>query len=242
MSVQCLMVKPLSNRCRISYTLSSSSNTEIADLEGNRTTSTVQKLYQFAPPRRKAQWLPFGADAPVVLDGSLAADVGFDPFRIVKSKRGLYWMREAEVKHARLAMLAAVGWPLSELLHKEIAQTFGLQSILASGDRAPALLNGGLDNTWATGMLMMSIIIAGILEGRAMNSGEIFWASEKPEGYVPGNLGFDPLGLYNARGDKKSMEAAEIKNGRLAMIAVTAFVFLEATTKMPVVQLTPFLF
>ena len=25
-------------------------------------------------------------------------------------------MREAEVKHARLAMLAAAGWPLSELL------------------------------------------------------------------------------------------------------------------------------
>ena len=26
------------------------------------------------------------------------------------------FMREAEVKHARLAMLAAAGWPLSELL------------------------------------------------------------------------------------------------------------------------------
>lgn len=151
-------------------------------------------------------------------------------------------MREAEVKHGRLAMLAAVGWPLSELLHKEIAQTFGLQSILASGDRAPALLNGGLDNTWAAGMLVMSVIIAGYLESKAMNSGEIFWASEKPENYVPGTLGFDPLGLYDARGDRKAMETAEIKNGRLAMVAVTAFVVLEAVTKMPVVQLTPFLF
>ena len=26
------------------------------------------------------------------------------------------FLREAEVKHARLAMLAAAGWPLSELL------------------------------------------------------------------------------------------------------------------------------
>ena len=26
------------------------------------------------------------------------------------------WMREAEVKHSRLAMLAAAGWPISELL------------------------------------------------------------------------------------------------------------------------------
>ena len=75
----------------------------------------------------KAQWLPFGINAPKVLDGSLAADVGFDPLGLAKGSRGLYWMREAEVKHARLAMLAAIGWPLSELLHKQIAGVFGLQ-------------------------------------------------------------------------------------------------------------------
>jgi hypothetical protein len=203
-----------------------------------------------APPARQpsaarmaAKWLPVGNTmAPKLLDGSLAADVGFDPFGLAKTKNGLYWMREAEVKHGRLAMLAAVGWPLSELWHKEIASLFGMESILAAGDRAPSLLNGGLSNSWATAMLMMSIIIGGILEGKSMNSGEIFWASEKPEGYVPGSFGFDPLNLYNARGDKKKMEATEIKNGRLAMIAITAYVFQEFVTKVPVVQETPYLF
>mmetsp|Transcript_26781 Transcript_26781/g.60052 ORF Transcript_26781/g.60052 Transcript_26781/m.60052 type:complete len:191 (-) Transcript_26781:52-624(-) len=76
-----------------------------------------------APPARQpsaarmaAKWLPVGNTmAPKLLDGSLAADVGFDPFGLAKTKNGLYWMREAEVKHGRLAMLAAVGWPLSEL-------------------------------------------------------------------------------------------------------------------------------
>lgn len=34
----------------------------------------------------------------------------------------------------------------------------------------------------------------------------------------------------------------EIKNGRLAMIAMTAFAFQEATTGIPVVQETPYLF
>jgi hypothetical protein len=38
------------------------------------------------------------------------------------------------------------------------------------------------------------------------------------------------------------METAEIKNGRLAMIAISAFVFQEAATGLPVVQQTPFLF
>lgn len=190
-----------------------------------------------------AKWLPIGnMKAPKVLDGTLAGDVGFDPLGFARSKNGLYWMREAEVKHGRLAMLAAMGWPLSELWHKELAQAFGLESILASGDKAPSLLNGGLSNTWVTGILMMSIIISGMLEGKAMNSGEIFWGNEKPVGYVPGDMKFDPLNLYNARGDKKAMETAEIKNGRLAMIAITAFVFQEFATKLPVVQETPYLF
>jgi len=151
-------------------------------------------------------------------------------------------MREAEVKHGRLAMLGAIGWPLSELWHKDIAEALGLIPVLASGGRAPSLLNGGLSNTWATGALMVTIIISGLLESKAMNSGEIFWGSEKPVGYVPGNLGFDPLNLYKFRGNKKEMEAAEIKNGRLAMIAITAYVFQEFATKIPVVQETPYLF
>jgi len=191
----------------------------------------------------KAQWLPIGnMKAPLSLDGTLAGDVGFDPLGFSSSKKTLYWMREAETKHARLAMLAAIGWPLSELWHKNIANALNLESILADGDRAPSLLNGGLSNVYATGMLMMSIVVAGLLEGKAMNSGEVFWNAEKPEGYVPGNYGFDPLNLYNVKGNKRTMETAEIKNGRLAMVAISIYAFSEATTGLPVVQETPYLF
>ncbi len=202
------------------------------------------KLLMSTTEKLPAKWFPIGGvKAPKTLDGSLAGDVGFDPIGFSKSTKTLYWMREAEVKHSRLAMLAAVGWPLSELWHKEIAKVFGLSSILASGDRAPSLLNGGLSNVWASGMLIMSIIIAGYLEGKAMNEGAVFWGAEKPEGYVPGNLGFDPLNLYRVRkGNKKEMETAEIKNGRLAMLAITAFAFQEFATKLPVVVETPYLF
>jgi len=202
----------------------------------------------FVPPPVKkapilAQWFPFGLKAPAALDGSLAGDVGFDPLGFSKDKKALYWMREAETKHGRLAMLAAVGWPLSELFHKELAQTLKLDSILAGGDRAPSLLNGGLSSVYASGMLVMSIIIAGYLEAKAMNDGYVFWNAEKPENYVPGDYKFDPLNLYSVRkGSKKSMENAEIKNGRLAMLAITAFAFSEAATGLPVVQQTPYLF
>jgi len=200
-----------------------------------------------APPVKKvriaAKWLPIGGmKAPLLLDGSMPGDVGFDPFGFSSSEKTLFWMREAEIKHARLAMLAAVGWPISELYHKSIASAFGLTSILAPNDKAPSLLNGGLDSVWSSGILVMSIMLAGYLEGQAMNSGEIFWGSTKPKDYVPGDIGFDPLNLKKVRGDLKTMQLAEVKNGRLAMIAITAYAAQEAVSGLPVIQETPYLF
>lgn len=218
--------------------------TELASAPAQEVTPTPVQPPRPTPKKRiPAKWIPVGnVMAPAVLDGSLAGDVGFDPLGLAKSQKSLYWMREAEVKHGRLAMLAAIGWPLSELWHKQLASALNLQSILVNNDRAPSLLNGGLSQGWVTVMLIGSIIAAGILEGKAMNSGEIFYNSDKPKGYVPGNLGFDPLNLYSVRGNKQTMETAEIKNGRLAMIAITAYAFQEFATKLPVVQETPYLF
>ena len=212
--------------------------------EFEQTTAAAMPVISTAPAvALPARWFPVGGvKAPKILDGTLAGDAGFDPLGLARTKNGLYWMREAEVKHARLAMLAAAGWPLSELWHKSLAGGLGLDSILVNGDRAPSLLNGGLTNGWASAMLVAVVLISGVLENKAMNSGEIFWGNDKPDGYVPGDLGFDPLGLYAKRGNKKIMEEAEIKNGRLAMIAITAFAFSEFASKIPVVEQTPYLF
>lgn len=92
---------------------------------------------------RQSQWFPMLL-SPVALDGTLAGDVGFDPLGFSRDKEGAYWMRDAELKHGRLAMLAAAGWPMSELWHRELADTLGLDSILASENRAPSVLNGGI--------------------------------------------------------------------------------------------------
>lgn len=50
--------------------------------------------------------LPF-LKRPEMLDGSLPGDRGFDPFNFSSDKNSLQWMRNAEVKHARLAMLVS---------------------------------------------------------------------------------------------------------------------------------------
>lgn len=66
----------------------------------------------------KSQALPFAA-RPKILDGTLPADVGFDPFGFAGTdKASLAYMREAEIKHCRLAMLAVVGWVAAEILDK----------------------------------------------------------------------------------------------------------------------------
>jgi hypothetical protein len=42
--------------------------------------------------------------------------------------------------------------------------------------------------------------------------------------YTSGNLGFDPLGLYpKDKEGQRTMLAKELRNGRLAMIAISAF-------------------
>ena len=131
-------------------------------------------LYIFNPRRmkaerkerrapRQAQWFPMLLSPPA-LDGSFAGDVGFDPLGFSKDKESMYRMREAEIKHSRLAMLAAAGWPLSELWHNGLAKTFDLESLLQSENRAPSILNGGLLNEWIIATAIGTVALSASLE------------------------------------------------------------------------------
>ena len=53
--------------------------------------------------------------------------------------------RVEQIKHGRIAMLAAVAWPLQEIINPFITQAFGMKDVLeASNGASPSLLNGGL--------------------------------------------------------------------------------------------------
>jgi hypothetical protein len=114
---------------------------------------------------------------------------------------------------------------------------FGLPALVDSGDRAPSLLNGGL------GKVSPVYWIGVLLLAGAIDFFGITRARSNTQDYFAGNLGFDPLGLYpKDKQGQLDMQLKEIKNGRLAMIAITAFAFQEFVSKVGVVDETPIFF
>jgi len=188
------------------------------------------------PEKEMSISLPF-MERPALLTGSLAGDVGFDPAGFAQSEGALMSNREAEVKHGRLAMLAAAGWPLSELLDNKIASFFHLTPLLDNNDRVPSFLNGGLGQV---SPLYWLLCLGG--------AGAVDWyglgkIQAKEKSYFPGNLGFDPLGMYpEDEAGQQRMQLAEIKHGRLAMIAITAFAVQEYVSNVGIVDETPLFF
>ena len=164
----------------------------------------------------------------------LAGDRGFDPLGFTKTKDDLIKYRAAEIKHARLAMLAAAGWPISERADGALANVLGLPSALTQSGSAPSVLNGGLgviSPIYWGGVLAL----AAAIELRGMNL--------KSE--LPGDFGFDPLNLYPKATDPKAraeMQESELRHGRTAMVAIVAFAIQEAVSNVPVVKETSFFF
>ena len=174
---------------------------------------------------------------PPALDGSHAGDYGFDPLGFTE-EYDLYTMQEAEIRHARLAMLAVIGWPISELL----APDWMLQN-----GCAPSVLNGFNPISFIGFAAIFGAI--GFLEYKTC----FRQVSNTPSGRmhnkdmadvwkwgVAGDYGFDPLNLYNSIGDdaysRKGLREVEVSHGRSAMLAITYFAMWEALTGHPIVE------
>lgn len=176
----------------------------------------------------KSQSIPF-LDRPTCLDGTMPGDVGFDPLGFAESTDRLRFLREAEIKHSRLAMLAAVGWPASELFDAPLARLIGMEPLVTQRTgMSPSIINGGLGQ-------VSPIFWTAVLSGAAFLEVENF-PRVSPTRTIIGDLGFDPAGFYtklNTDNERRNMELAEIKHGRLAMLAVAGFVTQEALTNTP---------
>jgi light-harvesting complex II chlorophyll a/b binding protein 5 len=177
------------------------------------------------------------------------ADVGFDPLNLASTTspfgdgKAAYWnYREAEVKHGRLAMLAALGWIAAETFQPQLAARYGLPDELATGELAPSILNGGLLGLPSLFLPVVVMIASWIELAPQRKDARSSTVSYKPQiGRVPGDYGFDPLDLeVQIRSifgyDKVWLHNAELKHGRLGMLAITAFVAQEVLLKIPVLR------
>ncbi|KXZ42803.1 hypothetical protein GPECTOR_117g368 [Gonium pectorale] len=171
-----------------------------------------------------------GGDVPVTIEylkglpGVTApfADV-FDPAGFAKtaSVRDVRRWRESEIVHGRVSMLAALGFIVGEQL-----QDFPLFFNFDGRVSGPAIFHF---QQIGQGFWEPLLIAIGVAESYRVAIG---WATPTGNGfnslkddYEPGDLGFDPLGLKPTEPEAlKEMQTKELNNGRLAMIAIAAFV------------------
>ena len=155
----------------------------------------------------------------------------FDPLGFAKdlSPSELMLRRESELAHGRVAMVGALGFLVQESFHPLFSEVDG--PAISHLKQLTYSSNGQL----AFAVLGMAIGFAELARARygwVAPKDLVEGGSRLKEGYIPGDLGFDPLGMKPTNSaDYLSMQAKELNNGRLAMIAVAGMVGQELATQ-----------
>merc|ERR1719450_1538876 len=159
------------------------------------------------------------------LPGAIAPAGEFDPlgFSANVDQLEMNRLRECELTHGRVGMLAAAGFLVQEFWHP-----------LFTADGGPAIEQ--IPKLPVPLWFAMTLGI-GICETLRIQKG---WANPYEgmdnvqalkEGYYPGDLDFDPLGLKpEDPAEFREMQEKELSHGRLAMLAAAGFMLQEAVT------------
>merc|ERR1712048_1277495 len=145
----------------------------------------------------------------------------FDPagFATDVDKDRLLYFREAEIKHGRVCMAATLGFVVGERYHPLFGGANDAPSLFAVTDAS-------LTSFWPAILVVIGFTeaySAGWFTGNKRNAG----GDRLAEGFEPGDLGYDPLGLL----PEDPEELKEILNGRFAMISLLGMVAEEFVTK-----------
>ena len=157
-----------------------------------------------SPTMKKSEALPF-MEEPAHLAG-MVGNVGFDPLSL-STPQNIKWMREAELKHGRMCMLAWTGY---------VAVDLGLK---LPGAKYAALTSYTAHQGTADYELFFLLLLVGTAE--TIGFKQIYDMMDGADRDA-GDFGFDPLMLL--KGNEVQYKEAELMHGRAAMLAFSAVV------------------
>jgi hypothetical protein len=144
----------------------------------------------------------------------------FDPlgFSTDAPEGKLLFYREVELKHGRICMLASLGFLVGESFHPLFGGNIDVPSYVAFQETP-------LQSFWPA-----VVVALGVAELASTNDfqpvgepGSGLWMMRTNR--MPGDLGFDPLGLRPKDPTAlKEIQTKELNNGRLAMIAAAGMI------------------
>nr|ABN10530.1 Lhca5 protein [Gentiana lutea] len=189
-----------------------------------------RRLCTVVRAQQRPTWLP-GLDPPPYLDGTLAGDFGFDPLGLGEDPESLKWYVQAELVHSRFAMAGVAG-----ILFTDLLRTTGLSNL-------PVWYEAGATkfqfaNT--TTLFIVQMLLMGFVETKrymdfknpgSQGEASFFGLEAALEGLEPGYPGgpiLNPLGIAKDIKNAPEWKLKEIKNGRLAMVAILG-IFVQAS-------------
>jgi len=164
----------------------------------------------------------------------IAEPLGFwDPLECTKqegiTEGKIRFYREVELKHGRVAMLAALGFPVAEQFHPLFGGAIDTPSFVAF-QASP------LQNLWP--VVVFTIAVFEVFSVFTFEkpfvrdeNGKLGDLWSIPASHDAGDMGFDPLKLKPTdAAELKALQTKELNNGRLAMIAIAGMVAQEAAS------------
>jgi hypothetical protein len=190
-----------------------------------------RKWDSMVDPTERSKAVPF-LPRPINLDGSMVGDFGFDPFYLSsipkdfsgfiqppqweeKTLPTLYWMREAELKHSRVAMLAWFGWVATDggfgVTLRFPGEIYSVESIPHAYFAHDILVDQG-----SMGFLLLAV---GFVE--FVTSAVLIEVAKGENDREAGDFGLDPLNFLKDKSEEEinKMKLRELQNGRTAMMA-----------------------
>lgn len=162
--------------------------------------------------------LPFLTAAACQSSGLADAETGFDPLYF-SDFLDIKFLREAELKHGRICMLASTGYMAQEFFSIPSYPGYSPNAVEAASSVPPEAL-------------LQIVVFAGFLE-IVSNKGKFSMTDMFEDGRAPGDLGFDPLKFGDNTATRARLELAELKNGRLAMLAFSGMIHQTFVTGKP---------